>query len=235
MIHIRQHGDALPSDQQQAAGAGQAGIAVRLPRAVLPSPVAERRPEQALARSLPAASGFGGLLNSFLHGVVGQTAHLDEAQAHRLGVATIELVTAFLAQHTDGGAPTPPEMRRGLTLARIDAYIHENLAAPELTPAAIAAHHHISVRSLHALFHRRGRTVAATIRHLRLERCRAALADPQWSAVPVRAIAARWGYPDATVFSRAFRTAYGLPPNTYRRTVAEAERPSGDRAPLDHA
>jgi AraC family transcriptional regulator, positive regulator of tynA and feaB len=32
----------------------------------------------------------------------------------------------------------------------------------------------------------------------------------------VRAIAARWGYPDPANFTRSFRAAYGVTPSAYR-------------------
>ncbi len=43
-------------------------------------------------------------------------------------------------------------------------------AIPQLSPAAVAAAHHISLRSLHQLFHDEGLTVAGWIRQRRLER-----------------------------------------------------------------
>ena len=56
------------------------------------------------------------------------------------------------------------------------------------------------------------------IRHRRLERCRAELADPALAEEPVRAIAARWGLGNASHFAHAFRLAYGCSPQEYRRT-----------------
>jgi transcriptional regulator GlxA family with amidase domain len=59
--------------------------------------------------------------------------------------------------------------------------------------------------------------VAGWIRSRRLERCRRDLADPSLAAHPVAAIATRWGFASAADFSRAFRTAHGVPPAEYRR------------------
>ena len=80
----------------------------------------------------------------------------------------------------------------------------------------------MSLRSLHQLFHDEGLTVAGWIRQRRLERCRRDLADPALAARPVAAIAARWGYPSAAEFSRAFRAAHGVPPAEYRRSARDA-------------
>ena len=99
---------------------------------------------------------------------------------------------------------------------RIHAFIQEHLGDPELSPAAIAAANHISLRLLHKLFQEQGQTVAGWIRARRLERCRRDLLDPAQAACPVAAVAARWGFRSAIHFSRLFRATYGLPPHEYR-------------------
>jgi AraC-like DNA-binding protein len=76
--------------------------------------------------------------------------------------------------------------------------------------------HHISVRALHRLFEEQDTTVTDLIRTRRLENCRRDLADPRQRQHPVRAIAARWGYPDPANFTRSFRAAYGVTPRAYR-------------------
>jgi AraC-like DNA-binding protein len=58
------------------------------------------------------------------------------------------------------------------------------------------------------------------VRLRRLDRCRRDLLDPALRDRPVSAIAARWGFGDAAAFSRAFRTAYGLPPGEFRLAVS---------------
>jgi AraC-like DNA-binding protein len=109
--------------------------------------------------------------------------------------------------------PTP---QHALT-AQIQASIRENLGDPRLTPPAIAADHHISLRYLHKLFERDGHTVAGWIRERRLEQCRRDLADPRLAARSIHAIATRWGFTSPAHFSRAFRGAYGFSPRQFRR------------------
>jgi AraC-like DNA-binding protein len=127
----------------------------------------------------------------------------------------LSLTVAALAAQLGAEGRLAPETHRQALLSRIEAFIEHNLGDPGLTPAAIAARHHISLGYLHRLFESRELTVAAWIRHLRLERCRADLADPRlW---PVHAIGTRWGFRSAADFSRAFRAAHGMPPGDYRR------------------
>ncbi|MFI7006510.1 helix-turn-helix domain-containing protein [Streptomyces sp. NPDC050145] len=105
--------------------------------------------------------------------------------------------------------PAPP------LFDRIVAHIDRNLQTP-LTPAAVAACHHMSVRSLHALFSRHGETLGDLVRRHRLDRIRRDLLDPAQAHVPAYAVAARWGLPDASHFSKAFRAEFGLSPRELR-------------------
>ncbi|MEV7009171.1 helix-turn-helix domain-containing protein [Streptosporangium sp. NPDC051022] len=106
---------------------------------------------------------------------------------------------------------------------RIRSFIEQHLGDPRLSPSLIAEAHHISLRSLQRIFQRDDQTVADWIRHRRLERCRRDLAAPLLSARPVHAIAAMWGFPCPQHFSRAFRAAYGMSPQEYRRVACYGE------------
>ncbi|MFD0359165.1 helix-turn-helix transcriptional regulator [Streptomyces sp. NPDC127110] len=121
------------------------------------------------------------------------------------------------------------EARETALLARIDAFVDHNLGDP--VPAAVAARHGISLRRLQLLFRDRGESPAARIRQRRLERCRAELADPGLLGRPVHEVAGRWGFANPSVFSRAFRDAYGVSPTEYRREAArEAVREAAREA-----
>jgi AraC-like DNA-binding protein len=115
-------------------------------------------------------------------------------------------------------APDPHEELR----ARIDRHIDEHLADPTLSPRSIAAAMFVSTRHLHALLAEDGRTVAATIRERRVERCLDDLADPAQATTPVSAIAQRWGLPNATRFGQLVKQATGRTPVAYRRAALGA-------------
>ncbi|MEO3829549.1 helix-turn-helix domain-containing protein [Actinomadura sp. B10D3] len=119
-----------------------------------------------------------------------------------------------------GAAAVSVRCRHSSLVAQIHAFVQTNLGDRNLTPASIAAAHHISLRYLHKLFQQEGHTVAAWIRERRLERCRRDLADPRLAARPIHAIAARWGFTSAAHFSQAFRSSYGLSPRQFRRECA---------------
>ncbi len=120
-----------------------------------------------------------------------------------------------LAHELDIRGCGTPEARRHAQVTTVQAFIQRHLGDPRLSPAMIAAAHHMSLRSLQQLFHDEGLTVAGWIGRRRLERCRRDLADPALASRPVAAIATRWGFSSADDFSRAFRAVHGLPPADY--------------------
>jgi len=135
----------------------------------------------------------------------------------RLAGNVLDLLGTALTERLDCAPPDPDVAHRALML-QITAFIEEHLGEADLSPAQIAAAHHISLRQLHKLFHAGGTTVAGWIRQRRLEHCGHDLRDPRWAARPVAAVGARWGYPDPAHFSRLFKASFGLSPRDYRAT-----------------
>ena len=176
--------------------------------------------EQSLAKVLPGAHGFGALVSRFLRGLAAVTGSSSSADLVWLGITLTDLVTMLLGHHLD--AAVPPETARRALLLRIYAHIQRNLGDYQLSPATIAAAHCISLRSLHRLFASENTTVAAWIRRQRLERCCRDLVRPGSEWESIHATAARWGFSDAAVFTRAFRAAYGMSPREYRNRYLPA-------------
>lgn len=190
---------------------------LRLPRATLP--LSQDRADRLLGTPLPARTGSGALLASYLTGLRSQAVRCDPEELHRLGAVALALSTTFLATLTGRPVPAVHETRHQVLLARIHAFLEANLADPGLSPAAVAAHHHISIRLLHLLFRDEPETVSATIRRLRLERSRADLASSDFGHRRIGEIAEQWGFRHQADYSRAFRRVYGMPPSDYRRQV----------------
>jgi AraC-like DNA-binding protein len=157
----------------------------------------------------------------FLTRIAADLESYQPASAARLCTALMDLVAAAVAERADAEGSLPPDSRERTLLLAMHAFIERHLGDADLTPAAVASAHHVSLRQLHRLFETQETTVAAWIRHRRLERCRRDLADPGLVAMPVSAVAARRGLDDAAHFSRLFRAAYGLAPAEYRRHCNE--------------
>ncbi|MEV6025947.1 helix-turn-helix domain-containing protein [Streptomyces sp. NPDC052036] len=186
-------------------------------------------PEQALRRlvatELPSRTGIGALLSDLLAGIVKQGAKVEAAgQIPRLASAVVDLTTAFLASLCEADGAETAAARKTAQLHQIKSFIRARLGEPGLTPTAVAAAHHISLRALQYLFREDGGTVGAFIREQRLERCRADLIDPLLADRSVAALALRAGFSDAAAFSRVFKAHFGMPPGEYRRSHGVPQR-----------
>ncbi|MCE0767068.1 helix-turn-helix domain-containing protein [Pseudonocardia kujensis] len=137
------------------------------------------------------------------------TGELPPAAVAAARNATLELV-AGLVRATEEAPPHG----RGLRAA-MEGWIDRHLGE-EITPAAIAAAHGVSVRTVYRAFEDAGDTVGAHVRGRRLLRARAELAA---GSVPVAVIARNWGFSDSSHFSRAFRARFGTSPSAYRAAL----------------
>jgi AraC-like DNA-binding protein len=187
-------------------------IAVVFPMELLPLRPAQARQLTALA--IPGDHASGALVSSLAARMVGHLGEFGPAESARLGGAMLDLIGSALSSRLDGAMPAAAR-DRALAL-RVAAYIEEHLRDPGLSPPAIAAAHHLSLRALHRLYEDQDTSVAAWIRRRRLERCRRDLLDPALRSRPVGAIGARWGMSSPSQFNRAFRAAYGVPPAHFR-------------------
>lgn len=161
------------------------------------------------------ATGMGGIVGQFLRQLSSNLQVLDGPSGSRLAANALDLVATMLHAEMD----MAPDRMKPQALLAVSAreYIDANLSDPRLSPAGIAAAHFISTRHLHNVFHESGTTVAGYIRTQRLDGARRDLRDPLHAALPVGAVAARWGFLDAAHFSRTFRDAFGVSPSDWRR------------------
>jgi AraC-like DNA-binding protein len=191
------------------------GTGLFIPRKLLPLP--EDAIDSLIMRRLPGREGIGALLAQFLTQVSRDSSSYRPDDGLRLGTVAVSLVSALIAHTLDADSSLPPETHRQTLVLRIRAFVQQHLHDPHLTPRSIAAAHHISTSYLHRLFQHEKETVAVWIRRQRLEHARRDLVDPALRAMPVHAVAARWGYSHAADFTRAFRKAYGVSPKEHRR------------------
>ncbi|MEV5826463.1 helix-turn-helix domain-containing protein [Spirillospora sp. NPDC052242] len=218
------HDPSRPAAIRPAGGSGPVeSVGVVVPKRLLSVP--GDRLGRAIGPPLPGHDGVGGLLAGTVANILADPGAYRASDGPRLATVLADLASALLAHAIDAGEAgegAPPEVRRRALLLHAHEFIDRHLQDPGLTPAAVAAAHHISVSYLHRLFSAEGRTVAAWIRLRRLERARLALADPALRAVPVHRIAAMWGFTHHSAFTRAFRDAFGLPPSDYRHRTLGA-------------
>lgn len=102
-------------------------------------------------------------------------------------------------------------------LRRVVRYIHDNPAG-DLSLDALAEVAAMSRFHWHRVFRAMtGETCAQAVRRIRLHRAAHWLVATDW---PVAVVAARAGFGHADSFARAFRTAYGQAPESFRKTGA---------------
>lgn len=164
---------------------------------------------------LPGDDGVGALLSPFLR-------HLGESLGEWSGVtglrilrASLDLLTALVyaqlaEQHDHWGESGRAEMRA------FRVYIDDHLGDPQLSASTVAKAHYISVRYLQYLFSEEGTTVSEYIRSRRMEHCAIDLSDPAQADLSVQQIAHRWGFADASHFSKVFKRRFGSSPRQFR-------------------
>ncbi|MFJ7269594.1 helix-turn-helix domain-containing protein [Streptomyces sp. NPDC099050] len=200
-----------------------AAVVVQIPKILMPLPA--RSVARLTAVTFSGHHGMGAVFTRWLTDLVQRADELTRADHPALSNVTLNLLAEVCARHLDTETTAAPEDRQAVLLTQIRDFIQQHLHDPGLTPATIAGAHQISLRQLHRIFDADGMSPAAWIRHQRLEHSRRDLADPRLSRHPLHVIASRWGLPDKSHFSRAFRAAYGISPRDYRQQLTPQPGP----------
>jgi AraC-like DNA-binding protein len=161
--------------------------------------------------------GPAAMVAPFLAALATEAGSCRPQLGERLAHNAVDLLTTLVAERLDRDIAGTDAAHQALLL-RIRAFIVRHLADPALSPDAIAAAHHISVRYLHRLFQSEGSTVSRWIQQRRLEECRRELSRPGHLPPAVAAVAHRWGFTSPAHFSRVFRAAYGMSPRECQAT-----------------
>ncbi|MER5719600.1 helix-turn-helix domain-containing protein [Streptomyces sp. NPDC002132] len=189
-------------------------VTVQCPRGLLPLP--EKTVQGLLAVPISGRHGMAGTLARWLTDLNARAHEFAPADIPTLTSVTLDLLASVIARCLEAEESLTPETRKTALRARINAFVEQHLADPDMTPQTIADAHHISLRHLQQLLAEDDTSPAAWIRHRRLERCRLDLTNPRLNTRTVQAIAERWGFTNPTHFSRLFRATYGTPPRDYR-------------------
>ncbi|MFI6057749.1 helix-turn-helix domain-containing protein [Streptomyces sp. NPDC051286] len=186
--------------------------ALQIPRAVLD--VADNDLQTLTATVLSDGSPCAAVVATYLQSLARIAGDLTPGVGNRLAATTCDLLAVLIQERKERSAPEAPEAARAM-LARIKDYLMKHLPDPDLSPEAIAAAHHISLRYLHKLFEHEETTVSRWIQRRRLDMCRRDLARTP-SGPKVAAVAQRWGFVSPSHFSRVFRAAYGMSPREWQ-------------------
>jgi len=185
-------------------------LALFLPRAAVEAaiPHAESLHGKVMAYTSPLAR----LLREHLRGMhMALPALGDTEAAQALHVAAELMLAAFGKEasqsHSARGAA------RAVMLGRIKRYIDAHLHSHELAPENILDRFPLARATLYRLFEQEG-GLHAYIRNCRLRRAADELAGSRSGAIAE--LGDRLGFSYAADFTRAFRRAYGMPPQEFR-------------------
>ncbi len=151
-------------------------------------------------------------------------ASASPAVAADLGRATIDLTRALIA--SAAGSARARDVRHETLRARVVAHVRAHLREHDLTPARIAAEHHVSLRTLYNVWGDRDGRLGDWIVRERLEHVQRELAV-RAPGTSTFAVARRWGFVNAAHFSRRFRDAYGVSPTEWVALVTSGRTSSG--------
>lgn len=149
------------------------------------------------------------LLRSFLDSLAGLPASSGGDMEVAARNALLELMWGALRPDL----PLNPQALRLSRRAAVERSVDSRLDDPGLGVDDVAAAHGLSTRSLARLFQESGDTFSGVLRAKRLARVRE---DLLTGALPLDALARRWGVVDASHLTRRFRSVYGMPPHEYR-------------------
>lgn len=182
-------------------------------------------PRDDLLRRLPNAdlltgttvrggSVMGGLVNDSVLRMVSAIDQSNEVVRHCMQDTIVDLFATGLASLDQAKFElSAPEQQ---VLLRANAFLKSNLANPDLDRTMLAEAVGFSVRRLGEIFQGDGKSIAMTIRAMRLQRIAADLKDQRFGRCSISDIAYRWGVRNLQSFNRMFRTHFGQTPREYR-------------------
>lgn len=180
-------------------------------------------------RVIKAHTPMARLLRTYLLSMHEQAGKMAAQDGQLLTDPTMELLVATLT-----GSPNDLEEAsttvNAATLLAVKKYINENLEYPDLTPDTIARAINVSRAKLYRICEPLG-GIQNYIRQQRLRRALKGLMNKNQNHLSIAQIGARWGFEEASTFTRAFKREFGLSPKDAREQnliVSPAQIKEGD-------
>lgn len=192
---------------------------VRQVSLLAPGSLVERRIpniEDFCGRRIDGTTGFGRLLRSCFQELPQMVSQIDDKAVYYLTDPVFDLINGAISacRNVD-----PNSRYRKMLMQRIKTFIFENIDNPDLGPSVIAREFGFSPRYLHRIFSENGATVAGFIRQQRLLNAKVDLSKPGNRSLSIMDVAFKYGFSDASHFSKAFRQEFGVSPRQFRQSL----------------
>ncbi|PNG27591.1 helix-turn-helix domain-containing protein [Methylocella silvestris] len=171
--------------------------------------------EHSAALRISGSAGIGAVASRFLRSCGKNADEFAPNEILALADQAVDLVSLAAASVRPSGFSL--SRSRALSMRRVKALVEGRLADPELDTAKIARLARLSPRYLSGLFGDEGTSLMRYVWSRRLENCAKDFSDPRRAADALSEIAFRWGFSDASHFSRAFKQRFGCAPREFRQ------------------
>ena len=178
---------------------------------------------------LPRGTSLNTLLAGHLRALYSEAPSLRNGDGRSAAQGTAALIAAFAGSSANGHKRAAQAIAAA-SLQAARRTIETCIADPILGPDFLARQLGVSRAKLYRMFEPLG-GVRNYIQQRRLTRAYQTICDPANARERVSAISARYGFTNDSVFSRAFRDAYGMSPSDMRAT-AQAGYADAIDAPL---
>jgi AraC-like DNA-binding protein len=192
-------------------------LILRIPRRELVRLVGT--PEDALARTIPAASAPLRLLVDYVEMALRRHELQSPRLRHLFTTHVHDLVAMAIGATHDAAEAARSRGLRAARLSSAKGEIMRRLQDEALGVTEIARHLGITPRYVQRLFESEGTTFSEFIIQQRLARAYRMLADPRFLDHTVTAIAFEVGFGNLSYFNRLFRRHYGATPSDVRATA----------------
>jgi AraC-like DNA-binding protein len=185
-------------------------LSFRIPREQVISRLAS--PYKATARRVDGKAGMGLVASRFARSLEQVDLDTGSGVQDGLSAALNSIIAIALGATLEAQERDRLPVREAIRLA-VETYIRDHLEEPYLGPDMLASRFKVSRRTLYSLFEEAPLSVSSLIRELRLQRSARDLLSPGHPGV--LAVALRWGFSDASHFSRLFKRRFGVCPREF--------------------
>lgn len=164
---------------------------------------------------VPGDSEIGTLVNDNISRLMHVMRGKNELTMQCMQDTIVDLIASGLASVSEAKLElSRPEQQ---VILRAMAFLRANLDNPDLDRNMLAKAMGLSVRRLSEIFRADDRSIATTIKELRLRQVAQDLKNPLFARQSISELSLKWGNANLQSFSRMFRAYFGVSPSEYRR------------------